>query len=650
MAALSPVIAPIISLLVVLSVALAQTPGECGLACSSFQSDINMRDCLGAAFATDEAKIVTYQSNQTVYDNARTMFFGRTALPIVVVYANSTQDVVRTVECAWKYGFSVSVAGRRHSYQGWSVVSGYCVIDTSNIVDVAVHKENMTVAIGAGGTNAYLLSASTNSGIPGAMSLIGACPSVGVVGYALGGGLGDISPYVGLGCDQVVELEMVLFNGTVIRANKETHADVLWASCGGGPGLGVITQIVVKLHEAPNPDHFTYIQAALPADAAPDALVRFQNFLNNKSSDSNLFGGGGEVNGLFMVYTLVYLGPWEDAARNLAEADLLYPGMPYPTPPTLMVNFTNGSSTSIPDGVLTIREFPSYAYLEAYQVCNYNHAFPCEVTLGVGCTGPVDCDSKENLDTILTLAADPSSLLNKPLNYFNVVYPGSQPPTLFMSPGGLMVNSIPSAGWSEIISYLATASQGVPDACVKSVMLNHLAHGAVGDVEAGATAYPWRNETILISFGYFAVTDDTTGGADALLCHNFTIGLTNIVSKYVSQPNGVMRGYYNYMGNPQPQWQQFYFGDNYPRMQKIKAAYDPLNVFGKPVTMQAALSEYYTNNNDQHQSPPPSPSPPPSSSSALSHSFDSGMMMIVLVTFQLTHYFLHPLGFSLLSF
>ena len=42
-------------------------------------------------------------------------------------------------------------------------------------------------------------------------------------GYALGGGLGDITPLVGLGCDQVVGLEMVLYNGTIITANKREY-------------------------------------------------------------------------------------------------------------------------------------------------------------------------------------------------------------------------------------------------------------------------------------------------------------------------------------------------------------------------------------------------------------------------------------------
>jgi hypothetical protein len=42
-----------------------------------------------------------------------------------------------------------------------------------------------------------------------------------------------------------------------------------------------------------------------------------------------------------------------------------------------------------------------------------------------------------------------------------------------------------------------------------------------------------------------------------------------------------MQGYYNYaspLGNPL--WRTYYFGDNWKRIAKIKAKYDPMNVFG----------------------------------------------------------------------
>ncbi len=56
----------------------------------------------------------------------------------------------------------------------------------------------------------------------------------------------------GLACDQLLGLEMVLFNGTVVYADrKKPHRDLFWASCGGGGGLGIATEYVIKLHRMP---------------------------------------------------------------------------------------------------------------------------------------------------------------------------------------------------------------------------------------------------------------------------------------------------------------------------------------------------------------------------------------------------------------
>lgn len=39
-------------------------------------------------------------------------------------------------------------------------------------------------------------------------------------GYMLGGGLGFLGRVLGLGCDRLLNVEMVLADGTVVNANK----------------------------------------------------------------------------------------------------------------------------------------------------------------------------------------------------------------------------------------------------------------------------------------------------------------------------------------------------------------------------------------------------------------------------------------------
>lgn len=51
-----------------------------------------------------------------------------------------------------------------------------------------------------------------------------------------GGGTGFLGRQHGLGCDQVLALEMVDAEGQVVRASATENPDLLAASCGGGGG------------------------------------------------------------------------------------------------------------------------------------------------------------------------------------------------------------------------------------------------------------------------------------------------------------------------------------------------------------------------------------------------------------------------------
>merc|ERR1712113_1258236 len=76
--------------------------------------------------------------------------------------------------------------------------------------------------------------------------------SVGVVGWHLGGGHGPFVRSKGLGVDNLLEVEIVLSNGTMVIANAHSNADIFWALRGGGGSTwGVITSITSRAHTAP---------------------------------------------------------------------------------------------------------------------------------------------------------------------------------------------------------------------------------------------------------------------------------------------------------------------------------------------------------------------------------------------------------------
>ena len=66
--------------------------------------------------------------------------------------------------------------------------------------------------------------------------------------------------------------------------------------------------------------------------------------------------------------------------------------------------------------------------------------------------------------------------------------------------------------------------------------------------------------------------------------------ITNIlVNDHYNGDPSALQGYVNYPGPiGNRYWKKFYYGENYEKLSKIKAKYDPLGVFGNPIQVQAA--------------------------------------------------------------
>ncbi|WP_428993742.1 FAD-binding oxidoreductase [Brevibacillus choshinensis] len=181
------------------------------------------------------------------YDSARqefNTFFNK--YPLVIVFAQKTQDVVNAVRWASKKKVPIRMRSGRHNYEGLSVMNGGMVIDVSEMTQLEVDRKRGIATVGTGWRNVALTE---KLGSEGLVVPTGVCPTPGIAGVTLGGGHSILTRPWGLTQDHLLEVEMVDANGRVLRANADTNPDLFWASRGGGGGnFGICTSFRFRTH------------------------------------------------------------------------------------------------------------------------------------------------------------------------------------------------------------------------------------------------------------------------------------------------------------------------------------------------------------------------------------------------------------------
>ncbi|MFC7386880.1 FAD-binding oxidoreductase [Sphaerisporangium rhizosphaerae] len=160
-----------------------------------------------------------------------------------VAYCANPSDVAECLAFARRFGVPVTSRSGGHSYAGWSTGTGL-VIDVSRMSSVRASGGRAVVGAGAQLVDIYDRLAAHGVGIPG-----GSCPTVGIAGLTLGGGIGVLSRKYGLTCDALESLQIVTADGRVRTCDSRHDPELYWASRGGGGGnFGVAVSFTFRTH------------------------------------------------------------------------------------------------------------------------------------------------------------------------------------------------------------------------------------------------------------------------------------------------------------------------------------------------------------------------------------------------------------------
>src|SRR5215813_820067 len=180
------------------------------------------------------------------YDEARKVWNGMIdRRPALIARCSGVADVIAAVKFARTHEVLVSVRGGGHNAPGNAVCQGGLMIDLAGMRAVRIDPVRRTARAEGGATWGDFDRETQAFGLA---TTGGSVSDTGIAGLTLGGGLGWLAGKYGFSCDNLVSVDLVTADGTLLIVSANENSDLFWGLRGGGGNFGVVTSFEYQLH------------------------------------------------------------------------------------------------------------------------------------------------------------------------------------------------------------------------------------------------------------------------------------------------------------------------------------------------------------------------------------------------------------------
>ncbi|GAA4000260.1 FAD-binding oxidoreductase [Allokutzneria multivorans] len=195
--------------------------------------------------------------------------------PEAVAQVRGVEDVQTCIDMARRSHTPIAARSGGHSYAGYSCPDKALVVDLRSLNSVEVRDDGVA-EIGAGArlSDVYAALAASGRCLPA-----GTCPTVGIAGLALGGGLGVLTRKFGLTADHMLSARIVTADGVNRMASADGDSDLHWALRGSGGGnFGIVTSFEFSTEAAPS--QLTVFHLEFAPGSAAEVLGAWQDWIS----------------------------------------------------------------------------------------------------------------------------------------------------------------------------------------------------------------------------------------------------------------------------------------------------------------------------------------------------------------------------------